>query len=307
MSLADLPHEIVAIILQTALDATTIPSDIFCVCRLFYDLGTDYLYTHIKFTSPHQLQQFVLSDAPQPPIAPRTLAVDLAGKAQRGVLRDLADALMKCQQLARVAEATSRDVRLKRLRLRMHSYAQDSAVDVLEQGLDAVSPDTFEWTGPDPDHHFSIAIVPTVASCLFKQFSSWCNIREITVTNISFTTCSGPGGLGEYPPLLGGIPSLRSLYIGQATFLHAHAVAGMFCQGSGMAHLALVRLVDAYPESIWGARLRRSDIVKAVTMLCRTEELQMSVIARVKGVVTCEKKTERIMGGDRVEGTHILE
>lgn len=125
------------------------------------------------------------------------------------------------------------------------------------------------------------------------------------MTNISFATCSGPEG--EHPPLLEDVPSLRSLYIGQATFLHAHAVAGIFCQKSGMAQLALVRLVDAYPESIWGPRLRRSDIEKAVTMLCHTEELQMAVIGRIKRVVTCEKKTERIMGGDRVEGTHILE
>jgi len=147
-------------------------------------------------------------------------------------------------------------------------------------------------------------IVPLVASCLFKQFSSWCNIREIIVTNISFNaTSSDPEG--ALPPLIGDIPSLRSLYVGQATFLHAQAVAGMFCQGR-MAQLGDVRLVDAYSESIWGPRLRRSDIEKAVTMLCRAEE-QMAVIARVKRVVTCEKKTERIMGGDRVEGTHILE
>lgn len=138
MSLADLPHEIVAVILQTALDATATPSDILCVCKLFHYLGTDYLYTRLKFTSSHQLHQFVLSEAPQPLIAPRTLVVDLAGKAQRGVLRDLSDTLIKCRQLARVADVTSRDARLKCLRLRMHSYARDSAVDVLEQGLGAV-------------------------------------------------------------------------------------------------------------------------------------------------------------------------
>lgn len=142
-----------------------------------------------------------------------------------------------------------------------------------------------------------------VASCLFKQFSSWCNIRDIIVTNISFATVSDPEN--PFPPLMGDIPSLRSLYIGQATFLHPQAVAGMFCQG-GMARLSVFRLVDAYSESIWGPRLRRSDIEKAVKILCRTEE-QTAVIARVKGVVTCEKKTERIMGGDRAEGTHILD
>ena len=79
----------------------------------------------------------------------------------------------------------------------------------------------------------------------------------------------------------------------------------MFCQ-ERMARLGVIRLVDAYSESIWGPRLRRSDIEKAVKLLCRSEE-QTAVIARVKRVVICEKKTERIMGGDRVEGTHILD
>ena len=146
-------------------------------------------------------------------------------------------------------------------------------------------------------------IVAPVASCLLKQFASWCNIRHIHVTNISFAASSDTEG--QYPPLMGDVPSLRSLHIGQATFLHPQAVAGMLCQAR-MAHLDVIRLVDAYSESIWGPRLRRSDVEKAVMTLCRTEE-HMTVIARVKRVVTCEKRTERIMGGDRVEGTHILD
>ena len=104
---------------------------------------------------------------------------------------------------------------------------------------------------------------------------------------------------------MGDIPSLRSLYIGQATFLNAQAIAGMFCQG-GMTQLRGMRLVDAYSESIWGPRLRRSDIERAITLILAGAGEQMAVIARVKSIVTCEKKTERIMGGDRVEGTYIL-
>ena len=150
MSLADLPHEILAVILHITLDVAPVPSDILRACKLFRDLGADHLYTHLRFTSAHQLRQFVLSDASQPPIAPRSLAVDLTGKTQRGVLRDLSDALIKCRHLARAratvsdsnsdsdSGATARDNQLKRLRLRMHSYARDSAVDALERGLQAV-------------------------------------------------------------------------------------------------------------------------------------------------------------------------
>ena len=80
----------------------------------------------------------------------------------------------------------------------------------------------------------------------------------------------------------------------------------MLCQGR-MARLDRVRLVDAYSESIWGPRLRRSDIEKAVIVLVGGDlEAQMAAMERVKKVVTCEKKTERIMGGDRVDGTPIL-
>ncbi|KAH0831099.1 hypothetical protein J3R83DRAFT_13665 [Lanmaoa asiatica] len=113
----DLPHEIVAVILRMALDGTAVPSDILCVCRLFRDVGTDYLYTHLRFTSVRQLHQFALSKSLQPPIAPRSLVIDLTGKAQRGILRHLCDTLVKCQQLTSVAEGTSRGERDLRLKL----------------------------------------------------------------------------------------------------------------------------------------------------------------------------------------------
>ena len=146
-------------------------------------------------------------------------------------------------------------------------------------------------------------IVPPVASCLLKHFSTWHHIRDITVTNVSFATGTDSACCG---PLMGNVPSLRTLYIGQATCLHPQAVAGMLCQGR-MARLDRVRLVDAYSESIWGPRLRRSDIEKAVIVLVGGDlEAQMAAMERVKKVVTCEKKTERIMGGDRVDGTPIL-
>lgn len=137
----DLPHEIITAILQTALDVTIAPSDILCVCRLFRDIGEDYLYSRLSFTSASQLHRFT-SKASYPPIVPRSLVVDLTGKASRSVIRNLCDVLMKCGELANVEEGTSaldeRDARLKHLRLQIHSYSRDPAIDVLERGLQAV-------------------------------------------------------------------------------------------------------------------------------------------------------------------------
>ncbi|KAF8839703.1 hypothetical protein BDN67DRAFT_969646 [Paxillus ammoniavirescens] len=307
MSFTGLPGEILSLILQTAVADAAIPSDILRVCQLFHDVGTECLYTHLRFTAPKQLQLFAMTRAPETPlIVPRSVTVDLTGKQDFYVFRCLHDAFIKCKWLADEAlarrEGGDGDARMKRISLRMHSYARDTEVELLAEGLCAVSPDAFEWTGPDPDHHFSTAIIPPVASCLFKHITSWSNVREVKVTNISFATRSVHEG--PFPPLIADLPSLRTLYIGQATFLHPQAIAGMFCQGR-MSSMWQVRLVDAYSESIWGPRLRRSDVEKAAKTLCHTDD-QNAVIARIKRVVTCEKKTERIMGGDRVEGTHIL-
>ncbi|KAF9242285.1 hypothetical protein BU15DRAFT_44183 [Melanogaster broomeanus] len=307
MLFIDLPSEILGIIFQAALDNAAVPSNVLRVCQLFHHMGTECLYTHLRFTTPEQLHLFAISRAPtKPHIVPRSVTVDLTGKQDRDVFLCLYQTLKKCEWLAmkaRIPDAIE-DPRLKRLSLRMHSYTTgNKAIELLADGLRAVSPDTFEWTGPDPDHHFSTAIIAPVASTLFKQFTSWSELREIKVTNISFRTGSDPQG--TFPPLIEDLPSLRTLYIGQATFLHPQSVAGMFCQGR-MMKMGQVRLVDAYSESIWGPRLRRSDVEKAARTLCDTAE-QDAVVARIKRVVTCEKKTERIMGGDRVEGSHILD
>lgn len=103
-----------------------------------------------------------------------------------------------------------------------------------------------------------------------------------------------------------------------------------------MANLESVELVDAYIESIWGPRLRRSDIERMITSppvhdpvfqrrLSHYQELAPfgywtigrdpadespgsgeAKLAFIRRVVVCRAKTERIMGGDRVEENAIL-
>lgn len=76
-----------------------------------------------------------------------------------------------------------------------------------------------------------------------------------------------------------------------------------------MDYLERVRLVDAYSGSIWGLRIRRSDVERAAVLMSPGvgvlgEEL---IISRIRKLVTCERVTERIFGGDRVEGqSHLV-
>lgn len=77
------------------------------------------------------------------------------------------------------------------------------------------------------------------------------------------------------------------------------------------SRLEEVRLVDAYKESIWGPRLRRSDIEKAAT--CLVDEEGVDATDRVEAVrevvrerVVCEAVLGRINGGETVDLPSIL-
>lgn len=75
----------------------------------------------------------------------------------------------------------------------------------------------------------------------------------------------------------------------------------------GQDNLESVRLVDAYRESIWGPRIRRGDVERAAVGLGLGKGTEEDIVARVRKLVRCEARTERIMGGDRVEGLSTLE
>jgi hypothetical protein len=90
----------------------------------------------------------------------------------------------------------------------------------------------------------------------------------------------------------------------------------------GTEQLDHVKLVDAYRESIWGLRIRRRDVETAALAIAASSFLYNThstwggaldtpdgIIARVRGIVSCEAKTERIVGGDRVveQGVTVLD
>ena len=112
------------------------------------------------------------------------------------------------------------------------------------------------------------------------------------------------------------LPTLRKLYLGQATLVPVIPLAWFLCDPQ-MQSLIIVRLVDCYIESIWGPRLRRTDLERAIVqahhggILAAKDEGHEghngTVLDRIRTLVRCEALTERIIGGDRVERLGVLE
>ena len=153
-------------------------------------------------------------------------------------------------------------------------------------------------------------IVPTATLFLFGAMAEWTNIEQLTLTNIAFpsdipTIGDGTVDTTQDERFLPILPNLRVLYIGQATLFMPSAIARLLF-APGQERLEQVRLVDTYKESIWGSRVRRRDVEKAALAL-QLDLSPQAIKERVKKVVKCEAKTERIMGGDRVEGMDLLE
>lgn len=107
-------------------------------------------------------------------------------------------------------------------------------------------------------------------------------------------------------------------YLGQATFVSPYTIASFIrAVQSSPNNLQTVRLVDVYKESIWGFRLRLSDVEEAAMMLAllnfeepavllHRKELVMAALEIVRRVVICEAQTERIIGGDRDEDKTLM-
>ena len=166
------------------------------------------------------------------------------------------------------------------------------------------SPRILSWIGP-------IQIVPSATHHLASAISTWTAVEHITLTNVSFPSDElGLHTSFSAAPLLPTLPRLRTLYIGQATFLPPSAAAAMVAQPSNSA-LESMRLVDTYRHSIWGHRIRRRDIENAAMLLADVvaggEERRREVLERVRHIVRCEKKTERTQGGDNGDEEGVLE
>ncbi len=141
---------------------------------------------------------------------------------------------------------------------------------------------------------------------MFRAISTWSDVEHITLTNVCFPSdqLGIHGPLAHNVPLLSGLPNLRTLYLGQGMLLPPSSIAAMIFY-PGQETLEQIRLVDTYTGSIWGPRIRRTDVESAALSLHLDLEPE-TILERVRRLVRCEAKNERIMGGDRVEGLTLI-
>jgi len=182
---------------------------------------------------------------------------------------------------------------------------------------------TFHWLS---DIIFSVSatsdqgvqIVPSALRHALRAIEGYTNLTELTLTHLSMTYENDNG-----IPIL---PSLKKLQIGQAIFMQPSTIAKFILSPSEhrfqskltlflimhleMKNLHCVNLVDAYTNSIWGPRVRRADVEYAALQFTDGQPLidtgqpvwtDNLVEDRIKAILTCTAKTERIIGGDRVE------
>ncbi|KAI0249784.1 hypothetical protein BJV78DRAFT_641968 [Lactifluus subvellereus] len=310
MTLLDLPIELLTRVLDIATAVHPIPAHVLVLNKFIYGIASPILYKDLYFPSMFAMMRFPSviwgSDTVW---KPRTITVELAGgEVGKGAFRQLLR-LFASTPFRRDAMNSTR-LELEDLRLCMHSTSggDSDGDDRSFLALDFVNPQRFRWTGPDPAHHFSIAIVASAVNVLFARFRMWTKLQDLHLSNIAF-----PRDTNELFPAL---PTLRKLYLGQATLVPVVPLACLLCDPQ-MESLIIVRLVDCYVESIWGPRLRRADLERAVvqahygkTLVGEDERIgghYSTILDRIRTVVRCEALTERIIGGDRVERLGVLE
>ncbi|KAF5348020.1 hypothetical protein D9758_010032 [Tetrapyrgos nigripes] len=349
----DLPVEILYDILTYAIHGSQECSNILCTNSIFHSIGLRILHQDLVFTSVNQLMRFGKWIAGQDHnesrsllCEPQTLTLDLAGRTAsvlevyplglRGVLdNNLSEpvqftSLSIFQCLHRVlfhlvrhtsgvgTDAAGRLI-LETLYLRLNSHSSDSRCYAIEDAFMLVNPRNFIWVGPDPPHHFSIAIVPNAVTPLFNALSTYTRLTNLKLTNIAFpaptfsdnqsVSLSLPSSSSSSESYISYfhlpiIPTLRTVHLGQATFLSAPTIASYILdtitvrydeptsmtlrspgleddrnmenssptRASRYAELERITLVDVYEGSIWGLRLRMPHIITAALFLADRPE-----------------------------------
>ncbi|KAG7095686.1 hypothetical protein E1B28_006400 [Marasmius oreades] len=271
---------------------------------------------------------------------------DLLREAVKAMIADLLKtanlSVTRPNQLVRDEHTTPWDptpkekLAIESVRLRLNSHAQDAKY-VIYDALRELDPISFTWTGPDPPHHFSIAIVRDAVPPLFLALSTYTQLTRIKLTNISFPedSESSETSIGRFE--LPFIPTLQFFHLGQSTFLAARTIArfvlkcidpernvggastspdsavdsphvqGVSFRPAKQPSIEEIRLVDVYEGSIWGIRLRMPQIINAALALLEMDQQFESgnstkedeVREAIMKIVKVEVETERIEGGDR--------
>ncbi|TFK75618.1 hypothetical protein BDN72DRAFT_447269 [Pluteus cervinus] len=296
--LAQLPSEILAEIINSAIEAPSTRPTILLTTLTTYHIGLPIIYQTLAFYSKKQLQRFIsYYEDNKIPYPPRSVVIKLGNDAVVAFSDLHAKLFNILKRDPRMEVEADGRVVLDLLRLRMNSFTKiESSV---YQTLSMINPRAFIWTGPDPQHHFSLAIVPSALESLLRAAETYTNLTYLKLGNFAAMTA------------IPHIPSLRRLYLGRAVFLDPSVIA-RFVLSPEANNLESLRLVDTYQESIWGPRVRRSDVETAAIQhilgdismqqprTIEQEQLISAATDKIRRIVRCEGVTERIIGGDRV-------
>ncbi|KAL1678951.1 hypothetical protein EV122DRAFT_211086 [Schizophyllum commune] len=331
-SLTDLPPELLVQIIEAYFLIKGSPLSLMLVNSAFYIPARHLLHSRLRFTSNAQLAGFAARCTPCLACPIQSIELDLAGGATgRGLFALIRNCLSRCRNLARDLGQVDNDGRmlLDSVRFCMNSHVHD-VHENLQDAIGLINPVSFTWTGPDPPHHFSTAIVPGATEALFTALPRCSRLETLTLCSISFPAPVNSDATGPF--VLPRIPSLRRLHIGQAVFLDPKEVArfalghvlptvrttGEEADSGSTPHLEKIRLVDVYKGSIWGPRVRRSDVMEAGMKLweeTRSDSDPLNdadsgegraVRRALTALITCEARSERIIGGDRVAESGIM-
>lgn len=315
-----LPTELLIDILTFALPLHPGPADILRTSSQIFTLAFHILYTHLRFTSTRQLALFLSTfEDHSLRCAPRSIDcdIDVENNATSDVFQLMCSLFTRCSAVPTAEVDDEGRLVVDLLRLRMNSHAQDPNIYMVYEALSQINPRRFTWVGPAPPHHFSIAIVPQAVPPLFRALSGHSNLVELKLTHIGFPSPKSDPESDPFELVPPHIPSLRVFYLGQATFVSPYTIASFIgAVQSSPNNLQTVRLVDVYKGSIWGLRLRLSDVEEAAMMLAllslrpegllHRKELVIAALEMVRRVVICEAQTERIIGGDRDEDNTLM-
>jgi len=318
----DLPIEMISQILSFTLVDHNRPGDLLAVHSSFLAVALPLLHSQVSLRSFDNLERFTdKRHGANLSRIPTSLDIQLPGgqvnKRLWVVLRKVFQRCMPPHLAALDSPASSDDdetssttssgsednlvyygrQQLEHVRLSLNSLASDPSLKVLSKALAVLDPTSFSWSGPDPDHNFSCAIVPAATDQLFRGLTSWTNLSHLSLSAISFSRCRGRSLLSLSPQRH---PNLKKVTIQRAVFILPGYVASCAIQCSETLEEFL--LVDAYQESIWGPRVRKADVEQAVTsgQIEHDGAVDKSTaLGLVRQLVRCEARTERLEGGDR--------
>ncbi|KAF8512730.1 hypothetical protein BU17DRAFT_53891 [Hysterangium stoloniferum] len=328
MNIYTLPYDLAEHIIELSLSIHPIPSSIARVSSTWAEIALPLLHERIHLTSLDRLRLFAThsrsksnsgADVDGEHVRPlrcsargREVEIRLpGGTPSHGMWAMIQRALARCQYDARAlaSNCKTRCCRgVRELRLCLHSHMNDPNLSLVYPALSQINPQVFTWKGPDPEHHFSTAIISTAANALCKAMHHWSALQSLHLANISFLH-DGEELPDAYPP--SPSPGLIQLTISQAVFMLPGSVLSIVLHSRA---LRSCRLVDVYQHSIWGPRLRLGDVEKLVGDCERGDGaghdcgegrgdmargMRVEDLKRVRRVLRCVARTERLMGGDR--------